>query len=527
MRKCTCKQDDISTVKISEEEKVNKEINDELEASYQQLKSTTELLYESEQKYKLLIENMTDIVWVMDTNGNITFINDEVKKILGYNKEEVIGNPIYNFLCPLHQYENCSDIIVEMRNSDFNKQEIWMLHSDGSTRKVIEANTRRIFNNGTLIGIQGVGRDATERIHLERRLAKKNLQLSALNEISSSIASSKISMNADTLFENISKKIVYTINVLLCSIWLIGEDNNIYCAASEGELGNKISRNPMHLSLSDFNNAANNIDIADFSNVCRQFMKQYGLEGIDQKYIDNLLFIPLVLNDKPIGTLTVCCADAFDEDYIDMLGSIANNLAFAIEKADLYKKLKQNYLKTIMTLVAAIEAKDTNTQNHSIRVSQYAVKIAKELGMSDDEVEELEIAGILHDIGKIGISDKILTKPGILEPHEFETVKEHPVIGCRILQPIGLSENIINATLLHHKRFDLQGYPADVTAEKLPIFANIICAADAYDAMISERSYKAPMSREAAIIELKRCSGTQFCPDIVKIMEALYHKKLI
>jgi PAS domain S-box-containing protein/putative nucleotidyltransferase with HDIG domain len=358
MKKCRCTRSNTSNNKTAENSISNPEINDALEASYEQLKSTTQQLYESEQKYKLLIDNMTDIIWIIDIRGNIAFINNEIENILGYKKEVTLGSPLYNFMCPLHQYENCSDIISEMRNRDFYKQELWMLHSDGTTRKVIETNTRRIYDNGTLIGVQGVGRDATERIYLERRL-------------------------------------------------------------------------------------------------------------------------------------------------------------------------KQNNLNTIKTLIAAIEAKDTYTQGHSIRVSQYSVKMARELGMTSEEIEEIEIAGILHDIGKIGISDEILTKPGVLEPYEFDMVKEHPSIGCRILQPIGLSENIINATLLHHKRFDLQGYPKDVHIGELPLIASIICTADAYDAMTSNRSYKPLMTAEEAIEELRRYSGTQFSPDTVKIMEKLYEKKLI
>ncbi len=524
MKKCGCGPDNVSGTKSQEDGIEVKEISYELEASHQQLKSTAELLYESEQKYKLLIDNMTDIVWIIDTKGNITFINDEVEKILGYKKETMIGTPIYNFMCPLHQYKNCNDIIFEMRNRDLHRQELWMLHSDGATRKVIETNTRRIYNNNILVGVQGVGRDATERLELERSLEKKNKQLSALNEISSSIASNNMSMNIKTSFENISKKIVDTINVSLFSIWLIGEDTKFHCMSAAGALGDMVKTDPIAVSASHFYAAIADMDLKNFTHGCRQYIKDNNIKNMDSSQIDSLFFIPLLLNDLPIGTLAICFPDAFDEDYIDMLGSIANNLGFAIEKADLYKKLKQNYLQTIKTLVAAIEAKDSYIQGHSVRVSQYAVKIAEELCMTAEEIEEIEIAGILHDIGKIGISDNILAKPGKLEPHEFDAVKEHPAIGCRILQPVGLSDNIINATLLHHKRYDLQGYPVDVHIEELPLFARIICVADAYDAMTSERSYKPPMTKEEATDELRRNSGTQFCPDIVKIMERLYAK---
>lgn len=527
MKKCRCTVNNTSENKTSEDSIRLRELNDELEASYKQLKSTTEQLYESEQKYKLLIDNMTDIIWIIDVRGNIAFINDVVENILGFKKEEMLGSQLYRFMCPLHQYANCSDIIFEMRNRDFYRQELWMVHSDGATRKVIETNTRRIYDNGTLIGVQGVGRDATERIHLERKLKKKNRQLSTLNEISSSIASSNIAENENILIENIARKVVEIMNVPLCTVRLIGEDDKLYCMAAAGNLSTVVNTAPVEFSRAEFKDIILNNDRNIISQICKQLAIEYSPATFDADKIDNMLFVPLLLNNEPIGIISIVFGDAFDKDYIDMLESIANNLSFAIEKADLYRKLKQNYLKAIKTLVAAIEAKDTYTQGHSVRVSQYAVKMARELGMTIEEIEEIEIAGILHDIGKIGINDEILTKPGKLEPYEFDMVKEHPSIGCRILQPIGLSENIINATLLHHKRFDLQGYPKDVHTGELPLIANIICTADAYDAMTSNRSYKPLMTAEAAIEELRRYSGTQFSPDTVEIMERLYEKKLI
>jgi len=492
-----------------------------------QLQVATDQLNESQQKYQLLIDNMSDMVWVMDSNGVITFINDEVEKILGYKKEDVMMQPINRFLCPLHRYENCSDIIEIMKNTDFHRQELWMLHADQSTRRVVETNTKRLYSNGLFVGIQGVGRDVTDRIRMERRLNKKNKQLTMLNEISSAIASNKISLNISTLFDNITKKIVDTIHIPFCSIRLIDESGRLHCMSAAGRFKDTIDLSPIQISPVDFRNYVLQSNLRQFTDICKQYIIEHDMDFNNRAHLDNMLFVPLVTNNRPLGLIALCYTDELDEDYIDMLGSISNNIAFALEKQDLYTEIKQHYLKTISALIAAIEAKDLYTQGHSIRVAQYAISIAKELGMTQEEIEEIEIAGILHDIGKIGISDFILTKPGILEDHEYQAVKEHPSIGCRILQHVGLSENIINAALLHHKRYDLKGYPENVNPLSLPIQANIICVADAYDAMTSNRSYKLPMNKNEAMEELKRNSGTQFCPNIVNVMFQLHHKNLI
>jgi HD-GYP domain-containing protein (c-di-GMP phosphodiesterase class II) len=239
------------------------------------------------------------------------------------------------------------------------------------------------------------------------------------------------------LIENIANKIAKTMNVQLCSVRLLGEDNKLNSVAAAGVFKDNINTAPIEINTAEFKAAMLNDEKKTFLHLCRQFTLEHNKSNLIASTIEDTQFIPLLLNQEPIGILSIFCIDAFDEEYLDMLESIANNLAFAIEKADLYTRLKQYYLKTIMTLVAAIEAKDAYIQGHSIRVSQFAVKIAEELDMTREEVEEIEIAGILHDIGKIGISDKLLTKPGILEPHEFDIIMEHPVIGCRILEPIG------------------------------------------------------------------------------------------
>jgi len=168
-----------------------------------------------------------------------------------------------------------------------------------------------------------------------------------------------------------------------------------------------------------------------------------------------------------------------------------------------------------------MEAKDIYTQGHSVRVAHYSVEIAKLMQLSDKEMEELEMAGLLHDIGKIGISDAILTKAGKLESSEFEMIKRHPLIGKRILEPIGFSATIIEAVLLHHKRFDLKGYPEDIELDQQSIYSRIIGAADAYDAMTSNRSYKDAMTNEMVIQELTKYSGSQFCPVVVNYLVQL------
>jgi len=181
------------------------------------------------------------------------------------------------------------------------------------------------------------------------------------------------------------------------------------------------------------------------------------------------------------------------------------------------ESLKEGYLATIKSLALAIEAKDKYTRGHSSRVVEYALIIADELGISEAEKENLKIAGILHDIGKIAIPDSILEKPGKLTEEEYEIIKKHPDLGVNILKPLSFLKPILPLILHHHERVDNNGYH-HISNEKIPLASKILSVADSYDAMTSDRPYRKAYPKEKAIQELKDNSGTQFDP---KVVEAL------
>jgi putative nucleotidyltransferase with HDIG domain len=176
-------------------------------------------------------------------------------------------------------------------------------------------------------------------------------------------------------------------------------------------------------------------------------------------------------------------------------------------------------LDTVTALTFALDAKDHYTQSHSLNVSRFAAQIARQLGLSGAEIEEVRLGGILHDIGKIGLPDNILNKPSPLTPEEFEVVKSHAPLGARILKPLRAKaiEPIRGMVRHHHERVDGTGYPDGLKGEKIPLGARIIAVAEAFDVItsISYRVYQQGRSVEEAVAELRRCSGMQFDPDIV------------
>ena len=192
--------------------------------------------------------------------------------------------------------------------------------------------------------------------------------------------------------------------------------------------------------------------------------------------------------------------------------SLVRNVAMSIENSKLNLKVVEGYKSTIRALAASIDAKDHYTRGHSQRVTELALSGAGSLNLSPQELEVLEYAGILHDIGKIGIPDNILTKPGRLTREEFDVIRQHPGIGANIMEGIAFLEEARKLAWHHHEKYDGTGYPDGLTGNEIPLGARLLAVADAYDSMTSNRSYRAAMSNEDALSELHRCCGTQFCP---------------
>jgi putative nucleotidyltransferase with HDIG domain len=188
--------------------------------------------------------------------------------------------------------------------------------------------------------------------------------------------------------------------------------------------------------------------------------------------------------------------------------------------------LKNSYFETIAALAASIDAKDHYTHGHSQKVMEYSVEIAKEMGLSEEEITNIKFAGLLHDVGKIGIDDSILKKETALTPEERKEIEKHPVYGYKIVEKIEFLKKARKYIYHHHERWDGKGYPEGLKGENIPLGARIISVADTYDAMTSSRSYRKALPEYIAIEEIKEHSGSQFDPQIVKVFLKIIERKI-
>jgi hypothetical protein len=231
--------------------------------------------------------------------------------------------------------------------------------------------------------------------------------------------------------------------------------------------------------------------------------------------IRSIICAPIISHCKIIGVIEVfnkLNGDNFTENDSSILMHIANTAAMAIDRSQKQRSIIEEVKSTIKALAAAIDAKDPYTRGHSQRVVQYSLMCGRSLSLSPRELEIIEYSGILHDIGKIGIPDAILSKPGLLTDEERFEIRKHPVISTNIIHDIPFLKPVIEIVRHHHEKYDGSGYPDGLVGESIPKGARVLAVADAFDAMMSDRPYRAHMTQNHAIIELRKYTGKQFCP---------------
>ncbi len=240
-------------------------------------------------------------------------------------------------------------------------------------------------------------------------------------------------------------------------------------------------------------------------------------ETATKKPIQSSLFIPVLTHDKNLGVLHFHSlkAHAFDDESVTLLYTVANQLAMNIENFDLVEEVNQLLNSSIEAFTSALELRDNETEGHSQRVAAYAQEVGKLMRLEPKQLDILHQGSLLHDIGKIGIPDAILRKPGRLDIDEMETMKNHPEYGYHMLKKANFPDDVAKVLLHHHEQYDGSGYPGGLLGDQIIIYSRIFMVVDAYDAIVSNRPYRKGAPYEHAIDEIMRCTGSQFDPSVV------------
>ena len=366
----------------------------------------------------------------------------------------------------------------------------------------------------------------------------------------------------NVLIKTIVRMIVQKVKVEYAGILLHQQDRNSYVlTVSRGRLGIRIPEgfarmdadNPL---ISFFRERKDKELFHDGAIVYKKAKKILNRKNIaphlkkvlrgavyQMEIFDAVACIPSYFRDDLLGLLLMGKKNngrEFSQDELNFFSALASDVAMAIRNAQLFKEIEQElnkthelFLHTTMALAAAVDAKDHYTRGHIGRVTDLSMKIAVELGKINTKaadpkfIESLYIASLLHDIGKIGIPGAILNKEGPLTDDERKLIRDHAVIGVKILEPIKeLGESVLGVKY-HHEWYDGSGYPDGLKEKQIPLIAGIIAVADTFDAMAIDRPYRRALSREQAIEEIKKQSGKQFDPQIASILIKLYQENKI
>ncbi len=357
---------------------------------------------------------------------------------------------------------------------------------------------------------------ALQNARLYKQLERRNAQLENLIEISGNLA---VSLGIDHVLRSTVERAVEFIHCEAGSLLLVDDaTNELLFKIALGPAGAKLinTRLPPGAGIAGtVVHTGEPLIVNDAKSDPRHYPNVDASTALTTR---SLLCVPLIGKDRVIGALEVMNKVGglpFEKEDQDSLAAFAIQSTIALENARLYSELRGTFRDTVRVIANAVEARDPYTAGHSERVTQVALETARELGWEPEKIDLLEIGALLHDIGKIGVSDAILRKPGPLTSAEYQEMKEHPVLGVKMLESVSVLRPILPYILYHQEHYDGNGYPFGLAGKEIPIEGRLLAVADTLDAMISDRPYRSAMSMEQAIAEIVRNRGTQFDPEIV------------
>jgi len=256
---------------------------------------------------------------------------------------------------------------------------------------------------------------------------------------------------------------------------------------------------------------------------------------VDSRNLISILYFPLLLKDVAIGAFIVGTTGnvrRFTKDEIGLCHALSSQSALAISNAQLYEQaqqalvdLTQAYDATLEGWSFALEMRDHDTDQHTHRVTELTITLAKRMGIPELELEDIRRGALLHDIGKMGIPDAILCKPSMLSKPEWVMMKKHPELACQLLSKIEYLRPAIDIPYCHHEKWDGSGYPRKLKGEEIPFSARIFAVVDVFDALTSDRPYRKAWTKEEAVKYIKQQSGKHFAPDIVQVFLAIVNEQ--
>jgi PAS domain S-box-containing protein/putative nucleotidyltransferase with HDIG domain len=496
-------------------------------------KRIEEALRESEARYRLLAENQSDVIWILDLNLRYTYMSPSVNRMRGYSAEEIVGSTVQETMTPtsveVARKTLAEELVIErMGQKDLHRSrtlELEMCCKDGSTVWTEVRMTGIRDPDGQLVGVLGVTRDISERKRAEEEIQRRNQELE--------------------LFLNLSKELTATLDEK--QILRAGLDSILRLVAADVAAVTQILPQKPYAetricarglleqrALKDLKawilpavDAVLERPLPEEAHSLSVVPTREAQRGAEISTLQSFVNIPLTTHGEIDGFICAARQNVgdFDKPATRALATLAGYLSVALQNSLSYQALAEINIQMIAALSNTLETKDTHGPSHSIREAKHAVALAEEMGLPPWQVQNVRLAALLHDIGKIGLDENLLNKPRKLTEEEFELVKAHPVLGASIIDKIDHLRQVVPIVRHHRERFDGSGYPDGLAGNDIPLEARILAVADAFAAMIDHRAYRKALPTEQAIAELEACAGRQFDPQVVEAFLRVMRRK--
>jgi PAS domain S-box-containing protein/putative nucleotidyltransferase with HDIG domain len=480
-----------------------------------QRKQAERALAESEEKYRNLVENALTGVYQTDINGKILYANEALVNIFEFSSvQELIGTSV------IDRYKNLNDrarLLADLqKNRKVTNFEVELLTKTGKTISALLS--------ATLIDhiLSGMILDITERKRAEEQLNQQFNRINALRTIDLAITSSldlRVTLNV------ILDQVTSQLQIDASSILLMNPHAHILeFVAARGFRTTALKYTKLRFGEGYAGRAAQERRIVFISNLQDEKNTFKSSPLLTKEEFISYYGVPLLAKGQVKGVLEVFHRKLIEpeQDWLDFLDALAGQAAIAIDNASLFNDLQKSnidlvlaYDSTLEGWSAALDLRDHDTEGHTLRVTDLTLQLARNLGMSEQELVHARRGALLHDIGKMGIPDAILNKPGKLSDEEWVIMKKHSVYAYEWLSPIVYLRPALDIPYGHHEKWDGTGYPRGFKEEQIPLAARIFAVIDVWDALISNRPYRSAWSQEKALAHIQEQAGKHFDPKVV------------
>jgi putative nucleotidyltransferase with HDIG domain len=493
----------------------NRQLNEAshlLNQSIYEIERSKEELTWLREKNEIVINKFDQLLIRFDELGFITYINEYGMNKLGIDDySELSMQNVIKYRYNLDVFSNLVDFLIKY---EVNQIQLEFMNFKTHYSDTLLVSNKHLVHPDGHKEVQLIGKELSMEYVVEKNLKQTKIEYAILDDINfDNLKFDQI----ESYFHKITRNLYQLLDPVEVSIIHI-EDERIKTMKFTSKIENYRKLDGKSIENSVFEQVVNHkepIEIRSHHQSVVQFNDYYDMHTVADLF-NQVYLHPLVIDKKVTDMILIISDHLYPKNHIEVAQTIINHLNLAIERVRLIESLKESGTKMIRTLTRTIEAKDRYTVGHSERVAEISRHIAKKMGYNSDFVEEIYLAGLLHDIGKLAIEDQILTKEGRLIEAEYDRIKEHPTAGFKILDNAAFSKNVSDTARFHHKRYDLTGYPED-ESEALGPMPAIVGVADALDAIMTDRSYRLGQDIDYAIQELEKFSGTQFDPAVVTV----------